>query len=296
MKIKTIGKRTVKTGIAVAITLFISNLLNIESPFFAAIASIIAMESSIHGSLERGKSRMLATLIGAVTAIIFAYFVPFSHNPILIGIGIIIISFICVNLGFANSLQLAGIVFISIVINQSEGNRFFYAFHRTIDTFLGLTIGTLVNYFLFPHKIAEKVEHSFENMYYQLKYLLRLIVWNKEVDLDVHRTDIEALEKEYKLFKDDIRYTEEKMSFDFNLDSVFELFEDTYNHLSILSTMVGEHIIDHQNKKSLEALFEKNIPLEDEDRIVEEIDIVFNFHLRETLSALASISYIFNLQ
>lgn len=295
MKFKKLGKRTVKTGIAVTITLFVSYLLDIESPFFASIAAIIAIQSSIHGSLERGKSRMFATLIGAITAIIFAYFIPFSKNPIFIGIGVIIVIYTCLNLGFTTSLQLASMIFISIVLNQKEGNRLSYAFHRTIDTFLGLAIGTLVNYFLFPHKIARKVEKSFEDMFYELRFLLKLIVWNKEVDLETHKKDIEKLEKEYKLLKDDIKYTTEKMSFNFNLDSVFYLFEATYLHLSILSNIIGDHIIDHNNKKALEELFKKDIPLEDEDRIVKEIDIVFNYHLKKTLNALSSISYIFDL-
>lgn len=293
MKLKKLGKRTVKTGIAVTITLVLSKLLNLESPFFASIAVIIAMQSSIHETFKSGKNRMYATIIGAVIAIIFSILLP--ENPILIGLGVIIIIYICNTLGLTASLQLASMVFLSIILNYREGSRLAYAFNRTLDTFIGLIIGTSVNYFLFPHRIEPKVYRAFEDMYYELRFLLKLIVWNKEIDINSVKKDISELEKEYMLLKSEIKYTKYRTNFDFDVESIFELFEKTYNHISILSTMIDFHIIDHANKKALEGLFKKPIPLKDEDSLKDEIDIIYNYHLRETLNALASLSYIFDL-
>ncbi len=298
MKAIKIGKRTIKTGLAVTLALIISNLFNLESPFFAAIAAIIAMQTSISESITMSKNRIVATLIGAIIALVFSYFIPFSNNPILIGLGVILIIYICIRLKSISALQLASMVFISIVLNQAEGNRLNYAFNRTLDTIIGVVIGTLVNYFIFPHKIAEKVELSFDKIYYELKHILELIVWDKEIDLKILRNDIYKIEDEYNIFKKDVKYTAEKMSFEFDLDAVFDIFETTYESISFLSTMKGHHIIDSYNKKALEEVFKKTIPLEDRDEegIVNEKDIVFNYHLKEILSSLASISYILDLK
>lgn len=291
MKIKKLGKRTVKTGFAVTITLIISKLLKLESPFFASIAVIIAMQSSIYESFESGKNRMYATFIGAIIALAFSILLP--ENPILIGLGVIIIIYICNSLGLNASLQLASMVFLSIILNYREGSRLAYAFNRTLDTFIGLILGTLVNYFVFPHEIEPKVHRAFQSLYYELKELLEQIIWDREVDINLAKKDINKMEEEYKLLKKDIKYTKHKLELDF--DNIFELFETTYNHLSILSIMIGPHRIEHKNKKALEELFKKDIPLK-EDLKLKDRDIIYNYHLREILNALASIAYIFDLE
>lgn len=293
LKLKKLGKRTIKTGFAVSLTLIISNFLELESPFFASIAVIIAMQSSIYESFRSGKNRMYATIIGAIIALVFSLLFP--EDPILIGLGVIIIIYICNSLGLTASLQLASMVFLSIILNYREGSRLSYALNRTLDTFIGLIIGTLVNYFVFPHKIEPKVQRTFEQMYYELKELLKLIVWDKEIDIHAVKIDIQKMEKEYNLLKLDIKYTNEKLDFEMDFETVFEMFEETYNHISILSTVSGDHTVDKENKVALESLFKETIPLREEKHIKSERDIIFNYHLRKTLSSLASLEYILDL-
>ncbi|AOY75356.1 hypothetical protein BJL90_05245 [Clostridium formicaceticum] len=78
-----IGLRTIKTGIAVTVSLVISNMLRIESPFFAAIAAIIAMQPTVSDSWKTGVNRILGTVIGAIVGAIFVALSP--GNPLLGG-------------------------------------------------------------------------------------------------------------------------------------------------------------------------------------------------------------------
>src|SRR5690606_7677143 len=126
--------RTIKTALAVSLAIFISQLLNLKSPLFVGIAAIISMKSSVSESLTAGKSRMLGTIFGAMVAIVFSYITP--TNVLSIGIGIIIIIYVCNLLGWTNAIQLSSMVFLVIVLNYDESSRFNYAFHRTVDTLI----------------------------------------------------------------------------------------------------------------------------------------------------------------
>ena len=79
IKIKKIGMRTLKTALAVILTLFICDLLNITNPFFATIAAIIAMETSVSGSLLIARERMYGTVIGAAIALLFTLLFPVNY-------------------------------------------------------------------------------------------------------------------------------------------------------------------------------------------------------------------------
>lgn len=49
-----IGPRTLKTGIAVTLSLVVANLLKIDSPDYAVIAAIIVMQPSVSDSWQKG--------------------------------------------------------------------------------------------------------------------------------------------------------------------------------------------------------------------------------------------------
>src|SRR5690606_15213363 len=102
------------------------------------------------------------------------------ENPFFIAIGIIIIIYLCNIFNWKKSIQLSTMVFLSIILNYEEGSRVNYALYRTLDTFIGLVIGTLINYFLLPPNIEEQIKISIENIYSQIKKMLEHIVWKEE--------------------------------------------------------------------------------------------------------------------
>ena len=73
MKLKKLGSRTLKTGLAVFVSLMVSDYFKLESPLFVSIAVIIAMQSSINETFNSSKNRILGTILGGVFAIIFSF-------------------------------------------------------------------------------------------------------------------------------------------------------------------------------------------------------------------------------
>ena len=133
MKFKKIGMRTIKTVLAVVLTLEISKILDINSPILAGIAAIMTMETSVSESFKTGKYRMYGTIFGGAVALIITWISPV--NFLTTAIGLFVIIYISNILKWQEAVKMAMIVFLVIIIDFEEDYRFTYALNRTLDTF-----------------------------------------------------------------------------------------------------------------------------------------------------------------
>lgn len=295
MKPKKIGMRTIKTALAVSLAIFISQLLNLKSPLFVGIAAIISMKSSVSESLTAGKSRMLGTIFGAMVAIVFSYIAP--TNVLSIGVGIIIIIYVCNLLGWTNAIQLSSMVFLVIVLNYDEGSSLNYAIYRAADTLIGLIIGTLINYLVVPpDTYYEKLlKDSIIHMHYQIKKDLEDFFLNKEkISLENLQAFLNTTKEEYKILNKEIKLKIKKSnninSFKATLERTINSIETIYNHLAVVFNMDSIPSLDENNKKSLEKIFEKE--LFEEEKTNSNEHVVYNYHVNKILEELETLDLI----
>ena len=287
MKVKKIGMRTIKTVIAVVLTLEISKYLNINSPILAGIAAIMTMETSVSESFSAGKFRMFGTVLGALIAIILLSVSP--ANFITTAIGLVVIIYICNLLNWQDAVKMAMIVFLVIIVEYEEGYRVLYALNRTIDTFIGVIVGTTINYFIRPPKIDIKIHSIVENIYIKVMDYIEELVWGMgEIELNKFKIEIDYIQENYETLKEDLKF---KVSIDQNLiyyEDVFELVQNIHSHLRVIKLIDRKIYIDKRNKKLLEEMFQKDIPkIEYQEK--EEIDIIYNYHLRKVISDLKQV-------
>lgn len=292
MKFKKVGMRTVKTVIAVVLTLQISKILKINSPILAGIAAIMTMETSVSESFETGKYRMFGTMLGGVVALIVTEVFPI--NFLTTAIGLFIILYISNILKWQDAVRMAMIVFLVIIIDYEEGFRFSYALNRTLDTFVGVIVGTAINYFIRPPKIDIKIDSIIENMTNEVTDNIRQTIWGDEKPhLDNLKKEIKYIEEYYETLKKDTKY---KMSIEEDLrayEYIFEMFQNIHSHFRVLNLLRKEKHIDKANKELLEEMFLEETPIFTKDEDTEK-DIIYNYHLREILYELKSIDNIFN--
>lgn len=287
MKIERVGLRTLKTALAVSLTIFLSQILNLRSPFFAGIAAITAMQSSVSESFSTGKDRMFSTILGGIIALLFSLVAP--ENPFFIGLGIIIIIYLCNIFGWKQSVQLSGMVFLSIIINYEEGSRVDYAFYRTVDTLFGLIIGTLINYFVLPPNLEDKMVESVHKMYDLTKDMIECAIWKGEdLELETLRKDLVNVEENYNVLKREIKLNLYKTDTSNNLETIFDLFENIYSNLSTIYTINKTSYVNEENKESLEELFNKEVPISKMES-QGEISLIFNYHLKKIIENLNHI-------
>src|SRR5580698_10923653 len=65
------GKQAVKTAIAGAISLAITNLFHLPEGYWAAISALIVMQSNVGATLNASRTRLAGTAIGAIVGGIF---------------------------------------------------------------------------------------------------------------------------------------------------------------------------------------------------------------------------------
>jgi uncharacterized membrane protein YgaE (UPF0421/DUF939 family) len=155
MKKPFIGLRTIKTIVAVFISMVISSLRSGSRPFYSAIAAVLCMQKDSENSFKAGINRFAATIVGAAVGclfLVFEHYVYAVDNLILryFLISIFLIPVIY-TLVYAHKQEAVGtgcVVYLSIVIIYVGELPFVFAFNRFLDTTIGIVAAILINAYL----------------------------------------------------------------------------------------------------------------------------------------------------
>ncbi len=239
IRFNKIGMRTLKTGLAVIVTLLVSAQLEISNPFFATIAAIFAMESSISATFTAARDRMYGTVLGAIVAFIFSMLIPV--NALTIGIGIIIVIYICNAFKWQGTIKISTIVFLAILLGYEEGGQLEYALFRTMDTFIGLAISTLINYFVFPHDVGEKVTVSIDEIVDKINEMVLAIDRHDDAfDLDLFDNDLRVMKAHFDTLQKEIKLLVNPQYDLMAVKQTIDKFDGIYHHMAILDTLYDE--------------------------------------------------------
>lgn len=158
-----IGARVIKTGIAVAVTMFLCKFLGLEPAFFGAVSAVLNIQPSIFLTLREARSQVLVHLLGVAAGFFLGYFV--GVNPLSAGLIVIILIPLFIKLGLNNKISM-GIVAALFVLSASPEEFFVHALARTGVIFVGLGSAMVVNVFLWPPRytalLKEKLRQSNE--------------------------------------------------------------------------------------------------------------------------------------
>lgn len=245
-----IGMRILKTALAVAICVFLSQLLHLEYPFYVVIAAIISMESSITSSFKAGRNRLAGTLVGALTGLLFATLQP--GNALLCGLGTIVLIYVCEKFHWNNSITIAGIVFIAIMVNLDGRSPVLYGLNRILDTTIGISVALLINYLIFPPNIGKMVAEQYGTLVHKLNDSAALIENStEEPDLEKIHEEIEALSRLIQAHGKDIHLFRQQS---INVEEVQEKLKvcrNVLHHLSVLQDSHNTPQIESENGQVL---------------------------------------------
>jgi uncharacterized membrane protein YgaE (UPF0421/DUF939 family) len=127
-------------------------LLERENPIFACIAAIIVMQTTFKGSVELSTSRIWGTAIGAYFGLAFLWLdssvLNRKLNILFTVVGVIAVIFFCNLIKKNDSIAIALVTFLIIMITIDQVEPYLYAANRIIDTAIGIAISLLVNYLI----------------------------------------------------------------------------------------------------------------------------------------------------
>ncbi len=137
-------EKSLKTGVAVSLTIFLGKLLKIDSLFFAGIAAVICSQVDNIESIKVGIGRISGTFIGALIGSLCYKYLP--ANFLVLGLGTMFIVFVTNKYLKIGQSNIACIVFLAIMVNlKGDKTPNFYVINRVLDTSLGVIVSVLIS-------------------------------------------------------------------------------------------------------------------------------------------------------
>lgn len=194
-----IGARVIKTGIAVAITMFICKAFGLEPAFFGAVSAVINMQPSIFLTLRAARDQILVHILGVLTGFFFGYFL--GVNPLSAGLIAILLIPVYIRLKLHSGITM-GIVAALFVLSSSTEEFLIHALARTAVIFVGLGSAMLVNVLLWPPKYTESFKEKLrQSNEAAILYFCRAVQEYVSLDKELH-IDREQRARAYKLNKE----------------------------------------------------------------------------------------------
>ena len=195
-------RKAIRVGVAAALCMLISNLFTLKFPFFVLLPAVMPISTFFGETIKFGMNRIVGSAIGALIGVILATIQ--TQNILLVGLGVIIIIYVCNYLKWDSTTSIACLVFISIMIGVKDSSAFVYSVHRLLDTFIGVVITTIVNSNIFNPNMTHLLKKQTKNIQENL-----LNIANTK-DFSESKNELDKIELELSNMKETLRiYLEE---------------------------------------------------------------------------------------
>jgi len=201
----TIGARVLKTGLAVAISLWVGALIGLGSPIIAAIAAIFTIQPSIYRSWMQMLEQVQSNALGAVIAIAAVSLV--GSTPITVGFVCIGVILLCIRLKTEETIGLTLVTVV--VIMESHGQGWTIALDRLAAILTGIVAAFVVNVVIAPPRHRNRFVKQIQEAETMLSRLLRTAVSNElkesvfREEYDRLKSMLRKLEGAYDLFAEE---------------------------------------------------------------------------------------------
>lgn len=277
-----LGARMLKTGIAVAVALYVANLIGIPSPTYVGIAAAFAIQPNIYRSFQTMFEQIYANLIGVSIAAIVVFTI--GNDPIVIGFTTIIVIGICLYLKMNENTIALAIIAILAIMETTEMLLLHFAGLRFFSLSLGIVSAFIVNMVFLPPNYEQKLFKHINRVTTEILQWLRISTRHLS-DEPALKVEVEKLQREIKL-----------------IDNTYLLFseERIYRKKNRIPKMRRLAVFKQMiitSKKSLETLETfhqydnkiETIPKEFQGVLVKELDKIIYSHERLLLSAMGRI-------
>lgn len=160
MDMPKVGARMVKSATAVFLCFLIYLIRGAGIPFYSAIAAVLCTQPELDDAKAKGKSRIIATLLGGVMGMLmlflFQTYLRVDQELLrlsLISLMIVPLIYLTILIKQPSSSYLTCVVFMCITVSHAgDSDPFFFALNRIVDTLIGIFVALAVNAVHLPHK------------------------------------------------------------------------------------------------------------------------------------------------
>lgn len=160
----TLGARVLKTGLSIALSLYVCYWLGYTPGVFAAVAAVFTVQPTVYRTWRQVLDQVQTNTLGAAVAL--GANTLFGDSPISIGIVAVIVIMVSLRLKMENTISLTLVTVLAIM--EAPGDDWEFALNRFIIIMIGMSSAFLVNLLILPPKqgkaFAEGVRQSFQHL------------------------------------------------------------------------------------------------------------------------------------
>ena len=131
-----------RTAIAAASSFLIARLSGLPEPYWAAITTLVVMQSTLGATLKVSGDRFVGTFLGAVSGGVLAYCLPQSWWAF--GAGVFVLGVLCALFQLQYAYRFAGITLAIVMLIPHNAPTWIIALHRFIEVSIGIAAGLAV--------------------------------------------------------------------------------------------------------------------------------------------------------
>lgn len=168
-----IGPRTLKTGLAVTLSIFLTEVFNFEMGLVAVITSVVAMQPSIMRSITYIKETAISTAVGVTLALIAAYSI--GLHPLSIGLTVMLAIAFNIKMGWVKTVNLSIVTIAIIMMSGEETINLIYLIERISLIVIGIASAFIINTLIFPPNHQKLLYDMIKKALDKTSFLLRVI-------------------------------------------------------------------------------------------------------------------------
>lgn len=139
-----------RTAIAATASYLIARLSGLPEAYWAAILTLVIMQSTLGATLQISIERFIGTLLGAIAGGLLAG--SFTQMWWAFAGGVFVLGIVCFLLGLQNSYRFAGITLAIVMLIPHTASPWTVAVHRFIEVSIGIVVGLAVT-FVWPEPV-----------------------------------------------------------------------------------------------------------------------------------------------
>lgn len=146
------GARILKTGLAVALSMFICDYFNIQPALFAGAATVLNMQPSVMQSIFNAREQLAVHFLSIAIAILLG--LTLGPHPLVMGLSTILIISTCTRLHLRSAIS-GGVMASIFILNAPEAQFIHHATMRSLAIFIGLGVALVVNFTIAPPRYRQ---------------------------------------------------------------------------------------------------------------------------------------------
>src|SRR5271165_4559417 len=132
--------QSARTAVAAVVSLLVAHLFRLPEAYWAAISTLIVMQSTLGAALPISAQRFAGTAVGAVVAALVG--THFPGNVLVFGIAVFVIGLVCAAFRVERSAyRYASITLAIVMLVPRSNNEWVIAVDRFFEVSIGIAVG-----------------------------------------------------------------------------------------------------------------------------------------------------------